>query len=80
MSCFEIHSSSVTGLLFSILDVHGPSITIDTACSSGLVVFDQGSCSCFFQGKAVGNSDPSNSCQISTIRRWRVGYCLRSKY
>jgi hypothetical protein len=57
VSCSEIHSSSVTGLLFtSLLDVHGPSITTDTACSSGLVVFDQGSCSCFFfHGKAVTN-------------------------
>ena len=48
MSCSEIRSSSVTGLLSSLLDIHGPSITTDTACSSGLVVFDQGSCSFFF--------------------------------
>lgn len=35
----------MTGWLFSLLDVHGPSITVDTVCSSGLVVFDQGLCS-----------------------------------
>jgi len=40
----ESRSSSqlLTRRLNSLLDVHGPSTTSDTACSSGLVVFDQG--------------------------------------
>ncbi|KAF8962890.1 hypothetical protein BDZ97DRAFT_1920218 [Flammula alnicola] len=36
-----IASSTACGRLSYLLDVHGPSTTIDTACSSGLVAFDQ---------------------------------------
>jgi len=77
--CPEIHSFSVTGCLFSLLDVHGPSITSDTACSSGLVVLDQGSCSCFSNGEAVEGSSVYDSGQVSTVWRWRVSHCLRSE-
>ncbi|PPQ97453.1 hypothetical protein CVT26_002801 [Gymnopilus dilepis] len=34
-------SSTACGRLSYLLDIHGPSMTTDTACSSGLVAFDQ---------------------------------------
>ncbi|KAJ2925849.1 hypothetical protein H1R20_g11245, partial [Candolleomyces eurysporus] len=36
-----VATSTACGRLSYLLDVHGPSYTIDTACSSGLVAFDQ---------------------------------------
>ncbi|KAJ3510158.1 hypothetical protein NMY22_g16056 [Coprinellus aureogranulatus] len=36
-----VATSTACGRLSYLLDVHGPSYTIDTACSSGLVGFDQ---------------------------------------
>ncbi|KDR66938.1 hypothetical protein GALMADRAFT_232329 [Galerina marginata CBS 339.88] len=36
-----ISASTASGRLSYLLDVHGPSTTTDTACSSGLVVLDQ---------------------------------------
>ncbi|CAA7264466.1 unnamed protein product [Cyclocybe aegerita] len=36
-----VAASTACGRLSYLLDVHGPSLVTDTACSSGLVVFDQ---------------------------------------
>ncbi|KAF9473131.1 ketoacyl-synt-domain-containing protein [Pholiota conissans] len=36
-----VATSTACGRLSYLLDIHGPSLTIDTACSSGLIAFDQ---------------------------------------
>ncbi|TFK38562.1 hypothetical protein BDQ12DRAFT_683838 [Crucibulum laeve] len=36
-----IANSTACGRLSYLLDVHGPSVTVDTACSAGMVAFDQ---------------------------------------
>ncbi|KAJ3503195.1 hypothetical protein NLJ89_g8542 [Agrocybe chaxingu] len=43
-----VAASTACGRLSYLLDVHGPSLVTDTACSSGLVVFDQGPPSLFY--------------------------------
>ncbi|KDR66936.1 hypothetical protein GALMADRAFT_232327 [Galerina marginata CBS 339.88] len=36
-----VATSTACGRISYLLDIHGPSLTIDTACSSGLIAFDQ---------------------------------------
>ena len=37
-----INNRILTQLHYSLLDVHGPSFTVDTTCSSGLIILDYG--------------------------------------